>query len=215
MMPIFSRIGKYARRRGRALLRETPKNKVALSCPLLAGLMAFTWPCNTPGASCILASGKGAAPMGFEIQATDFKPGGDIPKKFTCDGPDASPSLSWTEPPAGTKSFALIMDDPDAPGGTFVHWVLYNLPGSTRRLPEGVPKEREIKGGGSQGVNDFGRTGYGGACPPPGKPHRYFFKLYALDGELKLKAGATKKDVEQAMKGHIQGQAEVMGRYRR
>lgn len=153
--------------------------------------------------------------MALELKSTAFKPGGEIPKKFTCDGPDASPALTWNEPPAGTQSFTLIMDDPDAPGGTWVHWVVYDLPPGTRELPEGVPKVGEIQGGGQQGRNDFPKIGYGGPCPPPGKPHRYFFKLYALDAKLNLKAGATKRDVEQAMKGHILTQAELMGRYGR
>lgn len=153
--------------------------------------------------------------MALELKSTAFKPGGEIPKKFTCDGPDASPALTWNDPPAGTQSFTLIMDDPDAPGGTWVHWVVYDLPAGTRELPEGVPKVGEIQGGGRQGRNDFPKIGYGGPCPPPGKPHHYFFKLYALDAKLNLKAGATKRDVEQAMKGHILTQAELMGLYGR
>lgn len=153
--------------------------------------------------------------MAFELESTAFQPGGDIPKKFTCDGPDVSPALSWNDPPGAAQSFALIADDPDAPVGTWVHWVLYDLPGSARELPEGVPKEGELKGGGRQGTNDFRKIGYGGPCPPKGKPHRYFFKLYALDAKLNLKAGATKADVEGAMKGHILAHAEMIGRYGR
>jgi len=153
--------------------------------------------------------------MSFKVSTTAFQPGGDIPSKYTCTGPDVSPALSWSDPPAGTQSFALIADDPDAPVGTWVHWVAYDLPASTRQLPEGVPKTGAIPGGGVQGLNDFGKTGYGGPCPPPGKPHRYYFKLYALDSKLNLKPGATKKAVEQAMQGHILAQAEVMGRFKR
>ncbi len=153
--------------------------------------------------------------MAFELKTSAFQSGGDILKRFTCDGADVSPALSWSDPPAGTQSFALISDDPDAPVGTWVHWVIYDLPPTARQLPEDVPKEGEVAGGGRQGTNDFRRIGYGGPCPPPGKPHRYFFKLYALDTKLNLKAGATKKDVEQTMKGHILAQAELMGRYRR
>jgi len=153
--------------------------------------------------------------MVLQISSTAFSEGGTIPKKFTCDGPDASPQLSWGGAPAGTQSFALIMDDPDAPVGTWVHWVLYNLPTSTNGLPEGVAKQEQVAGGALQGRNDFKKIGYGGPCPPPGKPHRYFFKLYALDGKLDLKAGATKPDVEAAMKGHILGQGQLMGRYGR
>lgn len=153
--------------------------------------------------------------MSFTLQTSAFQPGGDIPRKFTCEGPDVSPALTWSDPPAGTGSLALIADDPDAPAGTWVHWVLYDLPATARQLPEAVPKTDKVPGGGHQGLNDFRKTGYGGPCPPPGKPHRYFFKLYALDTKLNLKPGATKKAVEQAMEGHILAQAEVMGRYQR
>ena len=155
------------------------------------------------------ASGK------LELKTTAFQPGGGIPKQFTCDGSDASPALSWSNPPAGTGSFALIVDDPDAPVGTFVHWVVYNLPPATRQLPERVPAKPEIRGGGLQGVNDFPKTGYGGPCPPPGKPHRYFFRLYALDSKLDLKAGASRAEVDMGMKGHVLAQAELMGTYGR
>ena len=153
--------------------------------------------------------------MSFTVKTTAFQPGGDIPKKYTCEGQDVSPPLSWTEPPAGTQSFALIADDPDAPVGNWVHWVAYDLPSSARQLPEGVPKAEELPSGGRQGANDFRRIGYGGPCPPPGNPHRYYFKLYALDTQLNLKPGAAKKELEQAMKGHKLAQAEVMGRFRR
>ncbi len=151
----------------------------------------------------------------LELKTTAFQPGGGIPKQFTCDGADASPALSWTDPPAGTESFALIVDNPDAPVGTFVHWVVYNLPSSTRQLPDRVPGHGEIRGGGLQGVNDFPKTGYGGPCPPPGKPHRYFFRLYALDSKLSLRAGAHRAEVDGAMKGHVLAQGELMGTYGR
>lgn len=153
--------------------------------------------------------------MSMQISSTAFSPGETIPKKFTCDGPDTSPKLTWSAPPEKTQSFALIMDDPDAPVGTWVHWVLFDLPPDTRELAEGVPKQEELPNGARQGRNDFGKIGHGGPCPPPGKPHRYFFKLYALDTKLNLKAGAAKADVERAMKGHILAQAELMGRYGR
>jgi Raf kinase inhibitor-like YbhB/YbcL family protein len=151
----------------------------------------------------------------LELKTTAFQPGGNIPKPFACDGADASPALSWTDPPPRTQSFVLIMDDPDAPVGTFVHWVVYNLPASTRQLPERLPGNDEMQGGGRQGVNDFARTGYGGPCPPPGKAHRYFFRLYALDSKLNLKTAARRKDVDQAMKGHVLAHAELMGLYGR
>jgi len=153
--------------------------------------------------------------MSFQISSTAFSNGETIPKKFTCDGPDVSPQLSWKEAPAAARSFALIMDDPDAPAGTWVHWVLYNLPANTSQLPEGLEKQEQLATGALQGRNDFRKIGYGGPCPPPGTPHRYYFKLFALDTKLNLKAGATKADLERAMKGHILGEAELMGRYGR
>ncbi|NWG13314.1 MAG: YbhB/YbcL family Raf kinase inhibitor-like protein [Acidobacteria bacterium] len=153
--------------------------------------------------------------MAFTLTSKAFENGGNIPKMFTCDGQDVSPSLAWSEPPAGTQSLALIADDPDAPMGTWVHWVAYDLPAGARELPQAIPRTGGLPGGGAQGVNDFRRTGYGGPCPPPGKPHRYYFKLYALDRKLGLKLGASKRDVEAAMKGHILAQAELMGRYGR
>jgi hypothetical protein len=153
--------------------------------------------------------------MPFSVQSSGFSHGGDIPRKFTCDGPDLAPALSWTDPPAGTQSLALIVDDPDAPVGVWVHWVLYDMPTSVRELPEGVPKKDALENGARQGRNDFGRLGYGGPCPPPGKPHRYYFKLYALDSPTGLKSGATKAELEIAMRGHVLAQAELMGRYKR
>jgi len=158
---------------------------------------------------------KGGKAMAFEMKSAAFAQSADVPRKFTCDGQDVSPELSWREPPKSTQSFALIMDDPDAPVGTWVHWVLYDLPGTTRSLPEGVPKERELAGGARQGNNAWNRTGYGGPCPPPGPAHRYFFKLYALDSKTNLKPGATKAELEKEMQGHILAQAELMGRYKR
>jgi Raf kinase inhibitor-like YbhB/YbcL family protein len=153
--------------------------------------------------------------MTFVISSPSFSNGEKIPTKFTCDGTDASPTLTWTAPPPGTQGFTVIVDDPDAPVGTWTHWVLFDLPAHTTALPEGVTKADEVPSGGRQGRNDFRKIGYGGPCPPPGKPHRYFFKLYALDKMLNLKAGASKRDVEQAMQGHILAKAELMGTYQR
>jgi Raf kinase inhibitor-like YbhB/YbcL family protein len=153
--------------------------------------------------------------MSFQISTTAFPSGGTIPKKYTCDGPDLSPPLSWKEAPTGTQSLALIADDPDAPSGTWVHWVLYNMPVTTKELSEGVKKDEQLPDASQQGRNDFRKIGYGGPCPPPGKAHRYFFKLYALDTKLNLKAGATKAEVEAAMKGHILAEAGLMGKYNR
>jgi Raf kinase inhibitor-like YbhB/YbcL family protein len=151
----------------------------------------------------------------FAITTTAFPKGGEIPKKYTCDGPDLSPELSWSNSPSGTQSFALIVDDPDAPVGTWTHWILWNIPPATTTLREGVAKEQSLSDGTRQGKNDFKKIGYGGPCPPPGKPHRYFFRLYALSTKLDLKAGATRGELEDAMHGHTLGDAEVMGTYGR
>jgi len=153
--------------------------------------------------------------MAFEIQSPAFQPGGDIPVTHTCDGPDASPALRWSDPPANVMSFALIMDDPDAPGGTWVHWVLYGIPATVRELPEGVVARDAVASIGTQGINDFRKVGYGGPCPPRGPAHRYVFTLYALGTELTLPARKTKADVLKAIEGHVLGQAELMGRYKR
>jgi Raf kinase inhibitor-like YbhB/YbcL family protein len=151
----------------------------------------------------------------MEIKSSVFKAQEKIPSKYTCDGADVSPPLSWADVPEKTQSLALISDDPDAPVGTWVHWVIYDLPADTRELPEGVAKKETLENGAKQGTNDFRRIGYGGPCPPHGPAHRYFFKLYALDTKLGLPPRATKKDVEKAMKGHILGQAELIGLYKR
>jgi len=153
--------------------------------------------------------------MAFELTSPAFKAGDTIPTKHTCDGEDLSPALAWTDPPGGTKSFALICDDPDAPRGTWVHWVLYAVPASARRLPEGVKTTPTLDEGSRQGTNDFRKIGYGGPCPPPGPAHRYFFKLHALDATLDLPPGASKAALEKAMEGHTLGRAELMGRYAR
>jgi Raf kinase inhibitor-like YbhB/YbcL family protein len=150
-----------------------------------------------------------------QLETSAFPPGGDIPVRFTCDGSDDSPALEWTEPPAGTQSFTLVADDPDAPRGTWVHWVLYDLPARARELPEAVPPDKELVSGARQGRNDFRKIGYGGPCPPPGPAHRYYFRLFALDRALGLKSGATRNEIDRAMEGHILARAELMGRYRR
>jgi len=153
--------------------------------------------------------------MAFAVRSSDFPNGADIPRAFTCDGEDRSPVLEWSDPPAGTKTFALIADDPDAPAGTWVHWVIFNIPGSARGLHAGFEKKDQLTDGTRQGRNDFRKIGYNGPCPPPGKPHRYFFKLYALSGELALPSGASKSDLERAMEGRILARAEWMGKYKR
>jgi Raf kinase inhibitor-like YbhB/YbcL family protein len=155
------------------------------------------------------------ASLAFTISSPSFSDGGDIAKKFTCDGADVSPQLSWSDAPAGTKSLALLADDPDAPVGNWNHWVLWNLHVESRQLPENVAKTAQLPEGTRQGMNDFRKTGYNGPCPPPGKPHRYYFKIFALDTKLDLKGNAGKRELEAAMKGHILAQAESMGRYGR
>ena len=152
----------------------------------------------------------------ISLTSSAFAEGAAIPQEYTCQGKDISPALKWSGVPAETKSLALIMDDPDAPMGTWVHWVLYDLAPSMTELPEGLSaKEHIAAGSGKEGVNDFKRLGYGGPCPPAGKPHRYFFKLYALDTMLDLKPGAKKKDLERAMEKHILGQGQLMATYKR
>jgi len=151
----------------------------------------------------------------IELKTTSFTPGGFIPKRFTCEAADVSPDLAWTDPPQGTQSFALIEDDPDAPSGTFVHWVVYDLPADYRKLAEALSKNAQMPDGARQGTNDFSRTGYNGPCPPPGRPHRYFIRLYALDTILNLRPAARRKELDAAMQGHILAQAELMGRFQR
>lgn len=153
--------------------------------------------------------------MAFELTGSVFKEGELIPNKYTCEGSDLSPPLRWNNPPAGTRSFVLIVDDPDAPVGTWVHWVLYNIPIDVRGLAEGLPALETLPNDARQGLNDFKRIGYGGPCPPPGPPHRYVFTLYALDRDLNLKPRATKTQVLDAMKGHVLGEAHLTGRFGR
>jgi Raf kinase inhibitor-like YbhB/YbcL family protein len=153
--------------------------------------------------------------MSLELTSTAFQEGGAIPKEYTADGRNAPPSLRWTDPPAGTQSFALICEDPDAPRGVFTHWVLFNLPAEVRELNEQASQEAVLPNGATQGRNGFGKVGYGGPSPPPGKPHHYFFKLYALDRLLDLRPGAGKEDLLAAMKGHVLAEAQWMGTYGR
>jgi Raf kinase inhibitor-like YbhB/YbcL family protein len=160
-------------------------------------------------------SAGGGAPMAFTLKSSAFVSGAEIAKKFTCEGPDVSPELDWSGPPAKTASYAVIMDDPDAPAGTWVHWVFWNLPANAHNLGEDIAKREQLEDGSRQGRNDFRKIGYNGPCPPPGKSHRYFFRLYALDAKLNLAAGATRQELDTAMKGHILGQAEYMGTFRR
>ncbi|HEX9201466.1 MAG TPA: YbhB/YbcL family Raf kinase inhibitor-like protein [Acidobacteriaceae bacterium] len=153
--------------------------------------------------------------MAFTLTSPAFPNNGKIPEKYTCDGADRSPKLTWIEVPANTRSLALIADDPDAPAGVWTHWLIWNIPADAANLPENTPKLTTLPSGARQGRNDFHRIGYAGPCPPPGTAHRYFFKLYALDAQLNLKAGASRADLESATKPHILAQAQTMGSYER
>jgi Raf kinase inhibitor-like YbhB/YbcL family protein len=149
--------------------------------------------------------------INMQITSAAFAEGQPVPDQYTCSGSDVSPPLRWTGAPAGVKSFAIITDDPDAPTGIWVHWVIYNLPPATTSLAENVPQLPELPGGARQGINDFGKIGYNGPCPPPGKPHHYHFRIYALDTMLDLKPGATREKLLDAMDGHILAEGQLMG----
>jgi Raf kinase inhibitor-like YbhB/YbcL family protein len=185
---------------------------VASNLPLITSLSVFLL-CSLFAKDAF--SQTGAQKMDFKISSTAFQNGSDIPKKFTCEDADVSPPLSWTGAPRNVQSFALIADDPDAPAGTWTHWFIYDLPANVTELEESLSKIDKLPNEARQGRNDFRKLGYGGPCPPPGKPHRYFFKLYALDTKLNLAPGASRQDVEQAIQGHLLGQAELMGKYSR
>jgi Raf kinase inhibitor-like YbhB/YbcL family protein len=153
--------------------------------------------------------------MSIQLRSSGVTHGGEIQRRYTCDGEDLSPPLSWEGVPEGTASLALIADDPDAPVGTWVHWVLYGLDPAARELPEGVPTNDTVLGGARQGRNDFRRIGYGGPCPPPNGAHRYFFTIYALSEAVDLESGATKAELLAAMEGKVLAQGQLMGTYRR
>jgi Raf kinase inhibitor-like YbhB/YbcL family protein len=184
--------------------------KLFLWMPTFLGLLAAAG-CGVSPASKPLQEDS----MAIQISSSAFVDGGPIPKKYTCDAENVSPPLTWQGAPASTRSFALIADDPDAPVGIWVHWVMYNIPANVIELPEGAGNRATDASAGVQGVNDFRKMGYGGPCPPRGKPHRYFFKLYALDGMLDLKPGASKADLEKAMQGHILATGQIIGTYGR
>lgn len=167
---------------------------------------------RAPTPSPLPGTGQSAAPLSLTSPA--FPAGGEIPRKYTCDGDDVSPPLEWGTPPPGTRSLALIMDDPDAPVGTWDHWLVYNLPADARGLPEGGVVDPKTGAMGRSGKNSWGNLGYGGPCPPSGQ-HRYFFRVYALDTMLDLAAGANKAQLLAAMAGHVLAQGELMGTYRR
>jgi Raf kinase inhibitor-like YbhB/YbcL family protein len=153
--------------------------------------------------------------MKLTVGSPAFMQGDRIPAKYTCDGEDVSPPLNWSSGPAATESYALIVDDPDAPGGSFTHWLMYNVPPNVTRLEEHVTALERLGDGTLQGKNSYGRVGYGGPCPPPGKPHHYRFNVYALDTRLMLGPGASKDSLMTAMRGHVLAQGELTGIYGR
>ena len=149
----------------------------------------------------------------LQLSSVSFEADAAIPEKYSCDGEDISPALLWNDPPPTTKSFALVVDDPDATNGTVVHWLVYDIPVDAHGLQEGVTKDKKLRDGTLQGRNSHGKIGYSGPCPPHGSVHHYLFKLYALDDVTKLRPKATKPELEQAMKGHILGKAQLIGRF--
>ncbi len=184
----------------------------------IATLLVATLYVNTPQRAHAAFAEPQAQKTGetkFQLTSSSFTPDAALPAKYSCDGSDTSPALAWTEPPAGTQSFALVVDDPDAPKKTVMHWLLYDLPVATRVLPEGVPTSAKLPDGSRQGKNDHGKIGYSGPCPPAGAAHHYFFKLYALDYKTGLKPKAKGVDVEKAIKGHILARAELIARFQR
>jgi Raf kinase inhibitor-like YbhB/YbcL family protein len=177
------------------------------SISLFIGLSALVLSTGC-GQEQVVPEAEGGIDM-IQIKSTVFEEGDTIPRVYTCDDQNISPPLSWTGVPQGSISLVLIMDDPDAPSGTFDHWILYNLP------PDLTGLSQDNRSVGTEGKNGFGRVGYGGPCPPRGSNHRYFIKLYALDIAIELKAGASKTQVEHAMQGHILAQGQLMARYGR
>ena len=157
---------------------------------------------------------EGGKKMTIKVTSSAFEDQGMIPAKYTCQGQNISPPLQFEMGIEGTRSIALICDDPDAPIGTFVHWVMFNLPADTKTLAENIPAADTLKNGARQGKNDFGKTGYGGPCPPSGT-HRYFFKVYALDKTIDTSVVTNKKQLLEAMQGHILGQGQLMGKYKK
>ena len=180
--------------------------QVARRAAGLTGLIFF--------AGMLFAGMRAAAQAAFTVDSSSFTNGGAMPQRLTCDGSNLSPQLRWMAGPTGTKTFALVMDDPDAPVD-FTHWIAFDLPASARQLAEGASRHAAMPAGSAEGVNSFGGAGYGGPCPPPGKPHHYIFRLYALDIRLALPPGAEKKRVEAAIAGHVLAQGRIVGIYQR
>ena len=163
----------------------------------------------------LLLTSRIYASSGFELTSPAFQEGEMIPEVYTCDGKNSSPPLNWTAPPQETRSFVLVVEDPDAPGGLWTHWILFNLPPTIMNIPEGLPAIRNLANMERHGNNDFKQLGYGGPCPPPGATHRYVFKFYALDNAPNLEIGATRAEILAAVEGHVLASAELTGRYER
>lgn len=197
-------------------LRWLDNDRVNILCTLTGGTLAalLALALSSP-ASANQIFMEGTTMPEFTLTSPAFQEGSPIPARHSCDAENKSPELAWSAPPAGTQSLALIADDPDAPVGVFTHWVLYNIPAALNGLPDSVPQSPNPKGIGTQGMNNFRHNWYDGPCPPRGKPHRYFFKLYALDISLDLPPGQTPKQLMEAMRGHILAQAQLMGTYQR
>jgi Raf kinase inhibitor-like YbhB/YbcL family protein len=193
--------------------REEPTESVGKPAPVTAPepVTPEDTVTSEPGST----AGAPAADAEFTLSSSAFSDGGDIPRKYTGEGEDVSPPLNWTDPPEGTRGFALICEDPDAPAGPWVHWAIYGIPADARGLPEGLPAALTLDNGMLQGRNGFGNAGYGGPMPPKGAAHRYFFKLYALSEPISLPAGAWKRQLVNAMEGTILAEAQLMGRYQR
>ena len=183
---------------------------LALSC--LMALMLVVASC---GPKAVEEEEEEEQPEEIELQITStaFQDGETIPTRYSCDGQDISPALSWSGVPEGTQSFTLILDDPDAPGGTFTHWVIFNIPADTTALEEVIPTSRQLASGALQGRNSFGDISYGGPCPPYGPAHHYHFILYALDQTLDISAGASKAQVLNTIEGHVLDEAQIVGLY--
>ena len=188
------------------LKNAPPKSLAAVALGFVA-LLAGLAGCHGP-----VTLGEGAPTL--QLSSSSFA-AGDIQKNFTCDGADISPELVWTAPPPETQSFALLVIDRDALVGSFVHWIIYDLPAAARGIPQGLPKQAELPDGSRQGQNDFDKIGYGGPCPPGKSVHHYVFALYALDSKLNLPAGASRKQVETALQPHILAHGELIAKYHR
>ena len=186
----------------------------AESAPTATTALEEPEPTAVPAATATEEEEPAMEELDFKLTSSAYLQGDPIPASYSCDGENTSPRLTWTNPPEGIQSFALIFDDPDAPGSTWVHWVLFNLPAEARSLPANVPPDPKLANGAVHGSNSWGSIGYGGPCPPDGE-HRYFFKLYALDILLEPEEGATKEQLLEAMEGHIVAETELMGTYSR